>query len=366
MSTTPNMLLLLPIPTVTIGPTYASENNIAFATIDSHDHTTGKGVPIPSNGLNINNDLPFNGFNATQFRSVRFTSQSAPLSLPADLSSLYVSQGNLFYNNSTGQQVQITSGAALDATSIGGIGGDYATSTALEFYTSLSSTFTFWSANNVPANIDTGAITIRQVTTSPHGITIQSPNSLAANYSLTLPGALPPSSAAVTVNSSGQLSFISGGSIPVGGITMYGGAAAPSGFLLCDGSAISRTTYVNLFTAIGTAYGIGDGSTTFNIPDLRGLFPRGVSGSSGNDPDASSRTATNGGNSGNNVGSVQADQLVSHDHTWTNNAAAGGSVININAQQGNNGANNVTVSTSNFGGNETRPKNVYVNFIIKT
>lgn len=205
MSTTPNMSLLLPIPTITPGPTYASENNDAFEVIDAHDHTSGKGVPVPANGININNDLPFNGFNASVLRATQFQSQGSPLTLPSDLSMLYVQNGNLFYVNQIGQQVQITSGAALDATSIGGIGGDYATSTALLFYTSLDRTFTFWSNTNVPANIDAGAITIREITTSPNGITIQSPLSLPASYSLTLPSALPGGTTFLTLDNAGNI-----------------------------------------------------------------------------------------------------------------------------------------------------------------
>lgn len=58
--------------------------------------------------------------------------------------------------------------------------------------------------------------------------------------------------------------------VPTGGQIAYGGATLPSGWLFCDGSAVSRTTFAALFTAIGTAYGVGDGSTTFNVPDKRG------------------------------------------------------------------------------------------------
>jgi microcystin-dependent protein len=60
------------------------------------------------------------------------------------------------------------------------------------------------------------------------------------------------------------------GAQPVGSMTPFVGAAAPAGYLLCDGSAISRTTYAALFAVCGTAYGVGDGSTTFNLPDMRG------------------------------------------------------------------------------------------------
>jgi hypothetical protein len=60
-----------------------------------------------------------------------------------------------------------------------------------------------------------------------------------------------------------------------GMVAAYAGSSAPSGWLLCDGTAVSRTTYSALFAAIGTSYGAGDGSTTFNLPDLRGRVPVG-------------------------------------------------------------------------------------------
>src|SRR3990172_4438848 len=63
---------------------------------------------------------------------------------------------------------------------------------------------------------------------------------------------------------------------PIGSILMYGGSSAPTNWLLCDGSAVSRTTYLNLFNIISTTYGVGDGSTTFNVPDLRGRVAVGV------------------------------------------------------------------------------------------
>lgn len=68
-------------------------------------------------------------------------------------------------------------------------------------------------------------------------------------------------------------------SVPSGSLHPYAGASAPTGYFLCDGSAVSRTTYSDLFTVIGTTYGPGDGSTTFNIPDLRQRFPLGKSSS---------------------------------------------------------------------------------------
>ena len=58
--------------------------------------------------------------------------------------------------------------------------------------------------------------------------------------------------------------------VPTGQVNTFAGSTAPTGYLLCDGAAISRTTYASLFTIIGTTYGTGDGATTFNVPDLRG------------------------------------------------------------------------------------------------
>jgi len=65
-------------------------------------------------------------------------------------------------------------------------------------------------------------------------------------------------------------------SVPVGGLALWAGSSEPAGWLICDGRAVSRTTYAALFAAIGIAYGAGDGSTTFNIPDFRGRVPVGL------------------------------------------------------------------------------------------
>lgn len=64
--------------------------------------------------------------------------------------------------------------------------------------------------------------------------------------------------------------------VPPGTILMYGGVNAPAGYLLCDGSAVSRSAYSGLFGVVGTAFGAGDGSTTFNLPNMIGVFPTGA------------------------------------------------------------------------------------------
>jgi microcystin-dependent protein len=167
---------------------------------------------------------------------------------------------------------------------------------------------------------------------------------------------------------------------PVGVILAFGGTAAPSGWLLCDGSAVSRTSYNELFNVIGSAFGQGDGSTTFNLPDLRGRFLRGVDGKAARDPDRDARSAmAAGGNDGNAIASVQADEFDGHTHTGPSHthttgvpsgsgstfsnlyAVLGGDTSYVNKTSSTAG----TGATSATGGSETRPANANVNYLIK-
>lgn len=89
---------------------------------------------------------------------------------------------------------------------------------------------------------------------------------------------------------------------PSGVIVSFGGTTAPAGYLMCDGSAVSRTTYAPLFAIIGTTYGAGNGSTTFNLPDLRQRFPLGK---------AASGTGSTLGGTG---GAIDHTHTISHTH----------------------------------------------------
>lgn len=95
--------------------------------------------------------------------------------------------------------------------------------------------------------------------------------------------------------------------VPAGSMTMFAGSSTPGGWLLCDGSAVSRTTYADLFTAIGTTWGAGDGSTTFNVPDMRNVAPYGagnaVLGTTTGSINASSQN-TSGAGGGHDHGNV--------------------------------------------------------------
>lgn len=152
-----------------------------------------------------------------------------------------------------------------------------------------------------------------------------------------------------------------GVSMPIGTVLQVASTNVPSGWLSCDGSAISRETYSNLYAVVGDSFGEGDGATTFNVPDLRGVFVRIWDNGAGNDPDAASRTALNtGGATGDNVGSYQADEYESHTHQYS--AFAAGATYELSLGTGVASAAPDTVAS---GGNETRPKNVYLNAIIK-
>lgn len=151
------------------------------------------------------------------------------------------------------------------------------------------------------------------------------------------------------------------GLVPSGSIVAWPTDTAPTGWLECDGSAVSRTTYAALFGVISDDYGNGNGSTTFNLPDYRGEFLRGWANGSANDPDRASRTDRGDGTTGDNVGTKQGYEIQSHTHEALYCKA------NLGVQSNSGTANDAGLRTTEAtGGNETRPRNVNVMYIIKT
>jgi microcystin-dependent protein len=142
------------------------------------------------------------------------------------------------------------------------------------------------------------------------------------------------------------------GAALVGKVMMWFTGTAPTGWLALEGAAVSRTTYASLFSVIGTMYGVGDGSTTFNLPDMRGRFPRGWNHGAGVDPDAASRTNRGDGTVGDYVGTKQADEYRSHDHQ---NKALGASINSVSASTyaayRDNTSYNNALNTNASGGN---------------
>lgn len=185
----------------------------------------------------------------------------------------------------------------------------------------------------------------------------------------------------LTVDASGKVAFPQGvlGATPAGAVMSFAMSTAPTGWLKADGSAVSRTTYANLFSAIGITYGTGDGSSTFNLPDLRGYFIRGADDGRGVD-------------FGRVFGSTQADAYLNHTHTGSTSTAGSHThnmqqvVSNsvylgaspstyaywenygnpLNMQAAGDHTHTVTINSSTSGSSETRPKNIALMFCIKT
>ena len=134
-----------------------------------------------------------------------------------------------------------------------------------------------------------------------------------------------------------------------GEVSMFARNTAPAGWLKANGAAVSRTTYAALFAAIGTTFGVGNGSTTFNVPDLRGEFIRGWDDGRGVD-------------SGRVFGSAQAGEIQSHTHNVTYGSASNTSSVDP-SRLSNGGL--TTVATAATGGTETRPRNVALLSCIK-
>lgn len=150
----------------------------------------------------------------------------------------------------------------------------------------------------------------------------------------------------------------------------FGGTSAPTGFLMCDGSAVSRATYAALFSVIGTAFGAGDGSTTFNVPELRGEFIRGLD--NGRGVDAGRVRGSGQGDAIRNItGSVanfyrliagQAAGVMSQS-PYGSTPAKGGSA---GTDAGDNASIDIDVSRQVPTAAENRPRNVAMHYIIKT
>ncbi len=187
-------------------------------------------------------------------------------------------------------------------------------------------------------------------------------------------------------------------SVPTGTLLPFAGSAAPNGFLLCGGQAASRTAYAVLFAVIGTTYGTGDGSTTFNVPDLRGRLPAGVDNMGGT---AANRLTTSGsGIAGTTLGASGGEEaqtlataeMPAHTHAVSGNTGAGtahhhGGVLAQSNQFapgiGGNGTvsgttntadesahthpiNLTSASTGGGGAHNNMPPALVVNYIIKT
>ncbi len=182
----------------------------------------------------------------------------------------------------------------------------------------------------------------------------------------------------ITVYLTAAPKVIDSSAIPAGAVIAFARTSCPAGYSAADGTTLSRTDEAIAFGAMGTIHGTGNGTTTFNKPDYRGRFLRGVDAGASRDPDAGGRTAMNaGGSVGNNVGSVQASAFASHNHPTssatytpklfggigftTGELNVGSTTFPITTQQ----IPDQTITIASQGGNETRPLNAYVLYCVK-
>ena len=224
-------------------------------------------------------------------------------------------------------------------------------------------------------------------------VSLKSPSALSGNVALTLPSSIT-NGGFLQTDGSGNLSFQIVAGVPSGSVFCMAVATVPSGYLECNGAAVSRTTYAALFAIIGTAYGTGNGSSTFNLPDLRGEFVRGFDNGRNADTGRSIASSQGASNASHNhsisaSGTTSTKSLTGSVNVISESFAGfGGSATGVFTKKGGFNAggtpggpdsNNcggfdmdashnhtVTVSgTTGSQGSEARPRNVAMMYIIK-
>ena len=224
-------------------------------------------------------------------------------------------------------------------------------------------------------------------------VALKSPASVSSNVTFTLPGADGSNGQMLQTNGSGALSFTTVQGVPSGSVFCMAVATVPSGYLECNGAAVSRTTYSVLFAVIGTAYGTGNGSSTFNLPDLRGEFVRGFDNGKGTDSGRSIATSQSAQNASHNhsisvSGTTSTKSLTGGIRKISEGFNANGSASGVFTKT-QDGTSSITGSSStspvggvdidashnhtfsasgtsgNQGGNESRPRNVAMMYVIK-
>lgn len=292
-----------------------------------------------------------------------------------------------------------TGNVTVPAGTVSSLPVSFAGDTNTGFFKNSADDFSIVTGGTRRTHVDSNGITIRdrkalrlRDTSNSNFIAIQAPSNVSSDITLTLPNSDGNANDVLQSDGSGNLSFTAlPQAVPTGSVHMMATTTAPSGYLKCNGAAISRSTYAALFAIIGTAHGAGDGSSTFNVPDLRGEFVRGWDDNRGID-------------SGRNFATSQGDQNKQHNHSgsattsispsahnhifpgddnialangiggWTNRTTAS---FNYDAKsQSGNGrvyltsdttlSASTSVTINNDGGSEARPRNIAMMYVIKT
>lgn len=246
----PNMNMPVPVVGVDPGPDWATNVNSCLSIIDSHNHTSGQGVSITPQAIDINDDLPMNGNNLTTARSVRFTPQTGTITNPTDLGCLYENGVDLYYVDGAGNQVRITQG--------GSVTGATGTITGLPSGTASAAfaggTFTFQSATNTPATMNIGPIVTGAAVASSKTVTISASGSQPANYALTWPLAQGAAGTTIINDGSGNLSFVAvGATLSAQGLSIVNPSNAAVTSLTLTTGTWSVTGAIGLVTPNGAA-----------------------------------------------------------------------------------------------------------------
>jgi hypothetical protein len=195
----PNMNLIIPVPTQTLGPLYAQQIATCFDRIDSHNHTFGDGSQIPLSALSVSQALPMNNY---PISNASYVSLAEQITAPTQGGSLYMQGGELYFRNGAGTfDIKMTNGATVNVPGTAGFAGLLPPASA----TYSSSNFIFQSGTNIAGNLDAASIKIRNTNPSSNAITINAPNPLPADYSMTLPASNPLTNSFLMVDSSGVI-----------------------------------------------------------------------------------------------------------------------------------------------------------------
>ena len=267
------------------------------------------------------------------------------------------------------------------------------------FFKNAANDFSIVTDGTRRAHFDSNGITIRdrkalrfRDSSNSNFVALRAPANAASDITLTLPSSDGNANDVLQSDGSGNLSFAAlPQAVPTGSVHLMASTTPPSGYLKCNGAAVSRTTYADLFAEIGTAFGAGDGSSTFNVPDLRGEFVRGWDDSRGVDSGRSFASSQGDNNKQHNHGASATTTISpsTHNHVfpgddnlifangqggWTDRRTG---TFNYDAKsQSGNGriyrTSDATISAStsvtvnNSAAGEARPRNIAMMYVIKT
>lgn len=195
----PNMNLVIPGVGTEAGPTYASDINNSLTLIDSHSHSPGYGVAITPSGLNISSNLSMVGNSLINTGAITFQA----VTVDPTSNSIYEKGVDLYYRDGSGNVIRITQSGSVSG-SAGTITG-LPSGTASATYS--SGVFTFQSATATAANVDAGSYVLRNNTANSKGLTLQPPNAMTSDFTLTLPF-IPAQTNLMTLDASGNMSSI--------------------------------------------------------------------------------------------------------------------------------------------------------------